>query len=180
MSSSYPSSCSPMVGLKWKNTPLQKTPWNMILPFLLLNLASIHFWPREGIKGGKARFTISWLHKGFLTCFQHYYPCPNLGKQTHSITVEALRAGPAVECLSQGQLKALTTAQASFVHSAFDSGVRKFSLWLIRLRTQLVSMRMEVCSLALHSGLMIRHCPKLWHGPKMHLRSGIAVAVAVA
>ena len=38
----------------------------------------------------------------------------------------------------------------------------EFSLWLSRLRTWLVSMRMHVQSLTLLTGLRIWHCHKLW------------------
>ena len=41
-------------------------------------------------------------------------------------------------------------------------------------------MRMWVSSLALFSGLSIRHCHNLWCESKIWLRSGVAVAVAVA
>ena len=42
-------------------------------------------------------------------------------------------------------------------------------LWLSRLRTQLVSMRMWVGSLALLSGLRTEHCPELWCRSQMSL-----------
>ena len=51
----------------------------------------------------------------------------------------------------------------------------EFSLWLSRLQTQLVSMRLWVQSLALLSGLRIPCCPELWF--RLQLRSGVAVAV---
>ena len=54
----------------------------------------------------------------------------------------------------------------------------EFLLWLSGLRTQLVSMRMWVRSLASFTGLRIRHCCKLRWGSKMPLRSSVAVAVA--
>ena len=54
----------------------------------------------------------------------------------------------------------------------------EFPLWLSGLRTQLVSMRMQVGSLALFSGLSLRHCCKVWHSLQMRLGSGLAVAVA--
>ena len=49
-----------------------------------------------------------------------------------------------------------------------------------RKQIWLVSMRMEVQSLALPSGLRIQHCCELWCRSQMRLRSGIAVAVALA
>ena len=53
----------------------------------------------------------------------------------------------------------------------------KIPLWLSRLRTWLLSMRMRVQSLASHSGLRIwRYC-KLWLRSQIWLRSGVAVAV---
>ena len=51
----------------------------------------------------------------------------------------------------------------------------EFSLWLSRLQTQLVSMRLWVQSLALLSGLRIPCCPELRF--RLQLRSGVAVAV---
>ena len=47
-------------------------------------------------------------------------------------------------------------------------------LWLSGLRTQLISMKMWVGSLALLSGLRIQHCHKLWHMLQMQLRSIVA------
>ena len=44
----------------------------------------------------------------------------------------------------------------------------------------LLSMRTHVQSLALFSRLRIRHCHELWYRSQMWLRSGIAVAVALA
>ena len=56
----------------------------------------------------------------------------------------------------------------------------EFLLWLNRLRTQLVSVRTEVRSLASLSGLGVQHCHELWSGSQTRLGSGAAVAVAVA
>ena len=66
--------------------------------------------------------------------------------------------------------------------SASPALVRKrneveFPLWLRGLRTQLVSMRMRVQSLAWISGLKILCCCKLWCRSQMQLGSGVAVAV---
>ena len=58
--------------------------------------------------------------------------------------------------------------------------VGEFSLWLSRLQTHLVSMRMWVQSLALLSGLRIQHCNVLWYRLWTWLRSWVAVAVAAA
>ena len=55
----------------------------------------------------------------------------------------------------------------------------EFPLWLSGLRTQLESMRLWVRSLALLTGLRIRHCRELWFRSQMGLGSGIAVAVAL-
>ena len=52
-------------------------------------------------------------------------------------------------------------------------------MWLSALRTQLVSMRMQVQSQALLSGLSIWRCHKLWFRSQMLLGSGIAVAAAL-
>ena len=43
----------------------------------------------------------------------------------------------------------------------------------------LVSMRMQIQSLPLLSGLRIRHCHELWFRSQTQLRSHVAVAVAV-
>ena len=56
----------------------------------------------------------------------------------------------------------------------------EFPLWLSGLRTQLVSMRMQVQSLALFNGLRIWSCHKLWHRSQIWRGSSIAVAVALA
>ena len=53
----------------------------------------------------------------------------------------------------------------------------EFPLWLSGLRTQLVSMRMQVPSLASLSGLRIWHCRELWCRLQMWLLSLVAVAV---
>ena len=45
---------------------------------------------------------------------------------------------------------------------------------------QLGTMRLPAQSLALLSGLRIRHCRELWCSSKTQLRSGVAVAIAVA
>ena len=50
-------------------------------------------------------------------------------------------------------------------------------MWLSRLRTGLVSVRMRVQSMALLSGLRIRCCCKLQHRSQMQIKSRIAVAV---
>ena len=44
-------------------------------------------------------------------------------------------------------------------------------------RTQLVSMRMQVRSLASISGLGIHHCCELWCRSQMRVGSGVAVAL---
>ena len=59
-------------------------------------------------------------------------------------------------------------------------GFWEFLLWLSGLRTQLVSMRMQVSSLASLSGLRIQRCCKLWFRSQMWLIFGVAVAVAQA
>ena len=51
----------------------------------------------------------------------------------------------------------------------------EFPVWLNRLRTRLVSIRIQVWSLASLSGLRIWCCHKLWRGLQMRLGSGIAV-----
>ena len=47
-------------------------------------------------------------------------------------------------------------------------------------RIRLGTMRLQVQSLALLSGLRIWRCPELWYRSQMWLRSGVDVAVAVA
>ena len=56
----------------------------------------------------------------------------------------------------------------------------KFLVRLRGLRTQLVSMRMQVWSLASLSGLRIRHCCELWSRSQTQLGSQVAVAVTKA
>ena len=56
----------------------------------------------------------------------------------------------------------------------------EFLLWLNRLRTLIISVRMRVQSLAFLSGLKIRRYHKLWCRWKMWLGSGVAVAVMEA
>ena len=53
-------------------------------------------------------------------------------------------------------------------------------MWLSRLRTRLVSVRLRVLFLASLSGLRIPCCHKLWHRSQMQLRYSVAVAVAQA
>ena len=57
---------------------------------------------------------------------------------------------------------------------------RKFQLWLSGLRTGLVSMKMQVQSLAQLSGLRIWHCCELQHRSQIWLRSHVAVEAAQA
>ena len=45
----------------------------------------------------------------------------------------------------------------------------EFLVWLNRLRAKLVSMSMQVLSLASLSGLMIWRCPELWFGQQLQL-----------
>ena len=56
----------------------------------------------------------------------------------------------------------------------------EFPLWLSRLEPSVVSLRMQVGSLALLSGLRIWHCCELWHRSQVQLRSAVAVAVVWA
>ena len=53
----------------------------------------------------------------------------------------------------------------------------EFLFWLIELRTQLVSTRMQFQSLASLSGIRVNHCRKMRHRSQMWLRSCLAVAV---
>ena len=52
-------------------------------------------------------------------------------------------------------------------------------MWLSGLRTQLVSVKMWVRSLASLSALRIWCCPKLWHRSQMWFGSGVALYNAV-
>ena len=49
--------------------------------------------------------------------------------------------------------------------------LEEFLLWLTRLRTQLISLRMQIQSLALLSGLRIQHSCELWYRLQMQLGS---------
>ena len=57
---------------------------------------------------------------------------------------------------------------------------KEFPLWLSGNKTQLVTMRIWVQSLASFSGLRIQSCHELWYRLQMWLRPHIAVAVAQA
>ena len=59
-------------------------------------------------------------------------------------------------------------------------GSKDFPLWLSRLQTWLVSMRVRVQSLASFSRLKIRCCHELWYRSQTCLRSFVAVAVVQA
>ena len=61
----------------------------------------------------------------------------------------------------------------------FKKQKQEFPLWFSRSGTWLVSMRMQIRSLAPFSGLRIWHCRKLHCRYQMQLRSGVAVAVAL-
>jgi len=54
----------------------------------------------------------------------------------------------------------------------------EFLVWLSRLQTPLVSMRMQVQSLTLLRGLKIQHCHELWCRSQTWLGSWVAVTVA--
>ena len=58
--------------------------------------------------------------------------------------------------------------------------ILEFPLWLSGLRTQQVSMRMQVQSMAALSGLRIWCCCKLRHKSQIQLGSYLAVAVVEA
>ena len=64
--------------------------------------------------------------------------------------------------------------------SPSGEGVWAFLLWLRGLWTRLVSMRMQIRSLALLSGLRIQHYHELWCRSRPQLRARIAVAVVQA
>ena len=65
-----------------------------------------------------------------------------------------------------------TESSPSFKISCFGVPIAAQWYW-----TRLVSMRMQVQSLALLSGLRIQRCCELWSRLQMWLRSGIAVAL---
>ena len=54
----------------------------------------------------------------------------------------------------------------------------EFLLWLNRNKPDTVSMRVQIQSLDLLSGLRIQGCRELWRRSQMQLRSPVAVAVA--
>ena len=54
---------------------------------------------------------------------------------------------------------------------------REFLLWLSGLGTRLVTLRMQVGSLTLLSGIRIRHCCELWCRLQVGFRYGVAVTV---
>ena len=58
--------------------------------------------------------------------------------------------------------------------------IKEFQLWLSRLRTQLVSMRIQVQSLASDSGLRIWCYHEPWCSSQMWLRSSVTVALVWA
>ena len=68
-------------------------------------------------------------------------------------------------------------------HSLFPQGhcfrktTQEFPLWLSRIRTLLVSIRMQIWSLALLSGLRIWHSCKPRCRSQLQLGSGVAVAL---
>ena len=59
-----------------------------------------------------------------------------------------------------------------------NAGMMEFPSWRSGQRIRLGTMRLRVRSLALLSGLMIRHCRELWCRLQMRLGSCIAVALA--
>ena len=60
----------------------------------------------------------------------------------------------------------------------YKDDFREFPLWLSGLRTWLVSMRMQVPSLASLNGLRIQRCRKLRHGSQIWLGSSVSVGMA--
>ena len=68
-------------------------------------------------------------------------------------------------------------ASSSPQELAIKNVSREFLLWFSRLRTQLVSMRTRVQSVALLRGLRIQRCHKLRHRSQMWPGSSVAVAV---
>ena len=67
------------------------------------------------------------------------------------------------------------TSSAYGVHS--EKGHLGVPVVVQQVRTQLVSIRMQVQSMALFSGLRIWHCHKMWYKLQKWLRSGVALAV---
>ena len=61
-----------------------------------------------------------------------------------------------------------------FTFIVYNSGVPVVAQWVKNL-TQCLSMRIQVQSLTLLSGLRICCCPKLWPRSQMRLRFGLAV-----
>ena len=61
-----------------------------------------------------------------------------------------------------------------------NSRAEEFLLWLGRLRTQLLSTKMQVRSPTSLSGLRIQHCLELWDRSQTWLGSQVTVAVVLA
>ena len=57
----------------------------------------------------------------------------------------------------------------NFTKSKARRQMPEFPLWFSRLRTHVVSLRMQVWSLASLSGLRIQCCHNLWHIPQLQL-----------
>ena len=73
------------------------------------------------------------------------------------------------ECLSH--MKTVAMVRISQIYILWE-----FLLWLSRLWTWIISIRMQVQTLASLSGLRIQHCCKLWCRLRAQLGSCIAVA----
>ena len=73
--------------------------------------------------------------------------------------------------------KILLSPQSQKKSKMDDQGVFSVAQWK---QIRLVSVRMGIRSLALLSGLRIRHCRELWCRVQTGLRSAVAVAVAQA
>ena len=74
-----------------------------------------------------------------------------------------------------------TPLQLSWGHvtkGANEMWMEEFPLWRSGLRIRLGTMRLQVQSLALLSGLRIQCCRELWRRLQMRLRSDVAVALA--
>ena len=70
-----------------------------------------------------------------------------------------------------------STQYSVIIYVGKESGREAFLSWLSGLRPKIVSVKMQMRSLALLSGLRIQHCHKLWYRSQIRLGTRDAVAV---
>ena len=74
----------------------------------------------------------------------------------------------------------LAQVARAFLIQFFWGGGGGYSVVVHQKKIRLGTIRLQVLSLASLGGLRIQHCCELWCRSQIWLRSGIAVAVAVA